>query len=54
MADFLQLLQLGMSTGVLAGGIGIAKWAFGIERRLLTIEITSKTKENHEKANHAA
>lgn len=35
----IELIQLANSTGVLAGGLGIVKWAFSIERRLMKIEV---------------
>nr|DAD55499.1 MAG TPA: hypothetical protein [Corticoviridae sp.] len=40
----IELIQLATSTGVLAGGLGIAKWAFGIERRLMKIEVLNSMK----------
>lgn len=35
----IELIQLATSTGVLAGGLGIVKWAFSIERRIMKIEV---------------
>lgn len=35
----LEAFQLLTSSGVLAGGIGVLKWAFGIERRMMKIEV---------------
>ena len=40
----IELIQLATSTGVLAGGLGIVKWAFGIERRLMKIEVINSIK----------
>lgn len=39
-----ELIQLATSTGVLAGGLGIVKWAFSIERRLMKIEVINNLK----------
>lgn len=37
----LEAIQLVTSSGVLAGGLGLLKWALTVERRLLTVEIRS-------------
>jgi hypothetical protein len=35
----LELIQLAMSSGILAGGVGVLKWGLGIERRLYRVEL---------------
>jgi hypothetical protein len=40
----LEFFQLATSSGVLAGGVGVLKWAFSIEKRLLKIEILNTVK----------
>jgi hypothetical protein len=42
MATFEQVVQvigLVTSSGVLAGGLGLLKWALAVERRLMKIEV---------------
>lgn len=34
-----EAIQLAVSTGVLAGGLGLLKWGLTTERRLLKIEV---------------
>jgi hypothetical protein len=34
----IELIQLGMSSGVMAGGVGVLRWAFQVEKRLVKIE----------------
>jgi hypothetical protein len=35
----LELIQIVTSSGVLAGGLGILKWALAVERRVMKMEI---------------
>ena len=35
----LEAIQLVMSSGILAGGLGVLRWALTVERRLLLIEV---------------
>lgn len=42
---FVEALQLASSTGVLAMGSGIFKWALGVERRLTIVETKQEGKE---------
>jgi hypothetical protein len=35
----LELASVLSSSGVLAGGLGVLKWALGIERRVMTLEV---------------
>ncbi|MGL5181203.1 hypothetical protein [Herbaspirillum huttiense] len=44
MMSAIELFQLATSTGVLAGGVGVLKWAFSIERRLMKIEVLTNVK----------
>jgi hypothetical protein len=41
----LELFQLATSSGVLAGGFGLLKWAFATERRLAVLE--ARTENPH-------
>jgi len=41
----LEAIQLLLSSGVLAGGVGVFKWALGTERRLMRIEVKLKLGE---------
>lgn len=41
----LELFQLLTSSGVFAGGLGVLKWAFSTERRLLVLELKTGIKE---------
>ncbi|WP_157042297.1 hypothetical protein [Herbaspirillum seropedicae] len=41
----IELIQLVTSSGVLAGGLGIVKWALTIERRLMKVELHANVKE---------
>jgi len=34
-----EAIQMAVSTGVLAGGLGLLKWGLAVERRLLKIEL---------------
>jgi hypothetical protein len=36
---FIEIVQLLNGVGVFAGGVGILKWALGVERRLMRVEI---------------
>ena len=40
----LELYQLATSSGVLAMGLGVLKWAFSVEKRLLKIEVLNTFK----------
>lgn len=35
----LEVVQLVMSSGILAGGLGVLRWALTVERRLMKIEL---------------
>lgn len=37
--DLVRVACMLSSTGVLAGGLGLAKWGFGIERRMMRLEM---------------
>ncbi|MBV6324357.1 hypothetical protein [Duganella violaceipulchra] len=39
-----QVFGLVTSSGVLAGGLGLMKWALAVERRLMTIEVKTGVK----------
>lgn len=41
----IELIQLVTSSGVLAGGLGIVKWALTIERRLMKVELQAIVRE---------
>lgn len=40
----LELISLLTSSGVFAGGLGVLKWAFKTERRLLVLEVKNGIK----------
>lgn len=42
----LETLQLLTSSGVFAGGLGILKWAFSVERRVMRVEMKLGIKES--------
>jgi hypothetical protein len=35
----MELIQLAVGSGVLAGGIGVLKWGLTVERRLVRVEV---------------
>lgn len=39
-----QAVGLVTSSGVLAGGVGLMKWALAVERRLMIVEIKTEKK----------
>lgn len=41
----LEAFQLMTSSGVLAGGFGVLKWALSIERRVMKLEIKTGIRE---------
>lgn len=41
----LEAVQLVMSSGILAGGIGVLRWALTVERRLMKIEVRTGVDE---------
>jgi hypothetical protein len=41
----LEAFQLMTSTGVLAGGIGVLKWALSMERRVMKLEVKTGIRE---------
>jgi hypothetical protein len=41
----LELFQLLTSSGVLVGGLGVLKWAFSMERRVIRLEEKNKQEE---------
>jgi hypothetical protein len=41
---FIEGLQLLTSSGVLAGGLGVLKWALSIERRMMRVELKNGIK----------
>lgn len=38
----LEAFQLAVSSGVLAGGFGMARWALMVERRLMRLEVKTQ------------
>lgn len=40
--SLIELVQLGTGLGVFSGGLGIAKWALGVERRLFKLEVKAR------------
>lgn len=40
----LEAVQLVMSSGILAGGLGVFKWGLAMERRLMLIEVKTGVK----------
>jgi hypothetical protein len=38
----IEMLQLATSSGVLAGGVGLLKWALAMERRVISLEVKVK------------
>ncbi len=47
----LEIFQFATSSGVLAGGLGILKWGFTLERRMTRLELKDETRENRETDN---
>jgi hypothetical protein len=43
--SFVEGIQLMVSTGILSGGVGVLKWAMGIERRVIALELKTQEKE---------
>jgi hypothetical protein len=39
-----EAIQLAMSSGILAGGLGLLKWGLAVERRLIKIEVKTGVK----------
>lgn len=39
----IEAIQIITSTGVLAGGLGVLKWALSMERRVMKLELTRAT-----------
>lgn len=39
----IEAIQIVTSTGVLAGGLGVLKWALSMERRVMKLELTGTT-----------
>lgn len=39
-----QVFGLVTSSGVLAGGVGLLKWALAVERRLMAVELKTEKK----------
>lgn len=42
----IEAFQLMTSSGVLAGGIGVFKWALRLERRVMVLEVKNGISEN--------
>ena len=40
----IEAFQLMTSTGVLAGGVGVLRWALSIERRVMQLEVKANIK----------
>lgn len=48
--SLIDAIQLASSAGILSGGLGVLRWAFTVERRLMTLEVRQGAVESKRRA----